>query len=122
MLIQIKRIYDQVEDSEGIRILVDRLWPRGVKKEAAKLNLWAKNLAPSNELRKWYNHDHEKWKEFRRRYFAELDSNPEGIAELHSQIDGKVVIFLFTSKELKLNNAAALKEYIETQLTRGSPP
>ena len=110
----IKRIYDKDDDSEGIRILVDRIWPRGIKKEDAKINFWAKNLAPSNELRKWYNHDHEKWNEFKRRYFAELDANPEGIAELQSYMGESLVIFLFSSKELNLNNATALKEYIET--------
>ena len=114
MIVKIKRIYDQANDSEGIRILVDRLWPRGIKKNAAEINFWAKNLAPSNELRKWYNHDHKKWNEFRRRYFAELDSNPEGIAELQNHMSGNVIIFLFSSKELKLNNATALKEYIDT--------
>lgn len=113
MLIQIKRIYDEADDSEGIRILVDRLWPRGIKKKDAKINFWAKTLAPSNELRKWYNHDHTKWNEFKRRYFAELDSGPEAVAELQSYMRGKSVIFLFSSRERNLNNAAALKEYIE---------
>ncbi len=115
MIVKIKRIYDKTDDVEGIRILVDRLWPRGIKKHDAKIDFWAKELAPSNELRKWYNHDHEKWIEFRRRYFAELDANPEGIVELQNHIDENAVIFLFSSKELKLNNANALKEYIETE-------
>lgn len=114
MIVKIKRIYDKTDDSEGMRVLVDRLWPRGIKKQDAKINFWAKNLAPSNELRKWYNHDHKRWNEFRHRYFAELDANPEGIAELQTHMGESVVIFLFSSKELKLNNATALKEYIET--------
>ncbi len=114
MIVKIKRIYDKTDDSVGIRIFVDRLWPRGIKKQDAKIDFWAKDLAPSNELRKWFNHDHEKWDEFRRRYFAELDANPERIVELQNLIGENAVIFLFSSKELKLNNASALKEYIET--------
>ena len=112
MIVKIKRIYDKTDDFEGIRILVDRLWPRGIKKQEANIDFWAKNIAPSNELRKWFNHDHKKWNEFRRRYFVELDANPEGIVELQSHMKENMAIFLFSSKELKLNNAAALKEYI----------
>lgn len=115
MFIQTKRIYDEVDRHGGVRILVDQLWPRGIRKADAKINFWAKKQAPSNELRKWFNHDPTKWNEFRRRYFAELDANPEGVAELQRQMRGTVVFFLFGSKELKLNNAAALKEYIEAQ-------
>ena len=113
MLIQTKRIYDEVDRHEGVRILVDRLWPRGIKKVDAKVSFWAKQQAPSNELRQWFNHDPAKWNEFRRRYFAELDANAEGVTELQRQMRGTVVLFLFGSKELKLNNAVALKEYIE---------
>ena len=112
MRIHIKRIYDKANRTDGTRILVDRLWPRGIRKEAAEIVFWAKDVAPSNELRRWYNHDHSKWRAFKKRYFAELEANPEGIAELKKHL-GKKVTFLFSSKELKLNNAAALKEYFE---------
>ncbi len=116
MKIQIKRIYDSIEPSDGTRILVDRLWPRGFKKETAGFVFWAKETAPSNELRKWYSHDHEKWNEFKAKYFTELDKNPESLDELRNHLKGDVVTFVFSSKEARLNNANALKEYIETHL------
>ena len=78
MHVRTKRIYDKPASSDGRRILIDRLWPRGISKEVAQIDYWAKAVAPSNELRRWYRHDPEKWPEFRDRYFAELDSNPEG--------------------------------------------
>ena len=94
-------------------MLIDRLWPRGVSKEAAKLDYWAKDAAPSNELRRWYGHDPAKWEEFRRRYFAELDANPEGVAALRAEITGATcVTILFSSREEDLNNARALREYL----------
>ncbi len=115
MRIQTKRIYVEPEPGDGTRILVDRLWPRGISKETARIAYWAKDVAPSNELRRWYRHDPENWPEFRDRYFAELDANPAGIAELREQLSDTVT-FLFSSKALDLNNAAALKEYLETRL------
>ncbi len=114
MHLRTKRIYDEPARSDGRRILIDRLWPRGVSKEAAQINFWAKAVAPSNELRQWYQHDSSKWAEFRDRYFAELDSNPEGVAELRSQLGSGVVTLLFSSKEERLNNASALREYLES--------
>jgi uncharacterized protein YeaO (DUF488 family) len=108
-----KRIYDEPSRSDGRRILVDRLWPRGVSKDAAKIDFWAKSTAVSNELRRWYQHDAAKWPKFRGRYFAELDANPEGLAELLSQLDGHTATLVFSSKEESLNNASALREYLE---------
>ncbi len=116
MKIQIKRIYEPIGDNDGQRILIDRLWPRGIKKETLALTFWAKGIAPSNELRKWYSHDPEKWNEFKAKYFAELDKNPDGLNELRKHLKGNTVTFVFSSKELKLNNAYALQEYIETRL------
>ena len=115
MLLCVKRIYEGSAASDGRRILIDRLWPRGVSKEAAKIDFWAKAVAPSNALRKWYQHDPAKWDEFRKRYFAELDSNPEGLAELRSQLGGKRVTIVFSSKEERLNNTCALVEYLESR-------
>lgn len=112
MQIRTKRIYDEPAPSDGRRILIDRLWPRGVSKEAAQIDYWAKAVAPSNELRRWYRHDPSKWVEFRDRYFAELDSNPQGVAELRSQLGAGPAILLFSSKEESLNNASALGEYL----------
>ena len=114
--IQIKRIYDKAESSDGTRILVDKLWPRGISRERANLDFWAKDLAPSTELRKRYNHDSKHWPEFRRSYFAELDSNHEALAELKTYFSGVVVTFLFSSIEMRLNNAVALKEYLDSHL------
>jgi uncharacterized protein YeaO (DUF488 family) len=114
--IKIKRIYDAAAASDGKRILVDRLWPRGMAKADAGVDYWAKDISPSNELRKWYNHDPAKWEEFRSRYFAELDANPDGVRELLQQFDARVATLLFGSKEVQLNNAVALKDYIEARM------
>jgi len=113
MTIRTKRIYDPVATSDGRRILVDRLWPRGLSKADAKVDFWARAIAPSDALRKWYQHDHDKWPEFRKRYFAELDGNPDGVAELREHLGGRTVTLLFSSRETELNNAAALREYLE---------
>jgi uncharacterized protein YeaO (DUF488 family) len=116
MSINVKRVYDQVDTKDGFRILVDRLWPRGLSKEGAKIDLWLKSVAPSNDLRKWYNHDHEKWPEFKKRYFAELDSNEESVKELVIHVRRGRVTFLYSSKETEYNNAVALKDYINSVL------
>ena len=115
MSIKIKRIYDPPSEDDGYRVLVDQLWPRGLKKENARIDRWIKEIAPTTELRKWYNHDPEKWPEFKSRYFGELDGHEEYISDFIKTIKGRNVTFLFSSKELKLNNALALKEYIETK-------
>ena len=113
MTISIKRIYDTPSAQDGYRVLVDQLWPRGLKKEDARIDSWVKEIAPTKELRKWYSHDPEKWPEFKRRYFEELDGHTELVNEFIEVIKERKVTFLFSSKELKLNNALALKEYIE---------
>ena len=113
MSIRLKRVYGQPDSGDGMRILVDRLWPRGMTKETARIDFWARSVSPSNELRRWYGHDPAKWEEFRGRYFLELEGNPEGVEELQKMILGRAVTFLFSSKEERLNNAVALKEYLE---------
>ena len=112
MPILLKRVYDAPAPSDGRRILVDRLWPRGLTKDAAQIDFWAKAVAPSNELRQWYQHDPEKWKEFRARYFRELDANPSGVQELMTNIESSTITFVFSSKETHLNNSVALMEYL----------
>lgn len=114
MTISIKRVYDDPESGEGMRILVDRLWPRGLSKDEADVDLWVKDIAPSDELRRWYQHDQEKWPEFKKRYFSELDENRESVDKLIDNIKSRKAVFLFGSKETRYNNAAALKEYIES--------
>lgn len=110
---QTKRVYEPARESDGRRILVDRLWPRGLSKAAARIDYWAKAIAPSTKLRQWYGHDPAKWKEFRRRYFAELEANPEGIDELRRELRKGAVTFLYSSREERLNNATALQEYLQ---------
>jgi uncharacterized protein YeaO (DUF488 family) len=110
-----KRIYEESTPADGQRILVDRLWPRGIAKSNARIAFWAKSVSPSNELRRWYGHDPEKWLEFRERYFEELDSNPDGVSELRSHLRSGTVTLLYSSKETRLNNASALKEYLESR-------
>lgn len=116
MAIYTKRIYENPANEDGYRVLVDQLWPRGLRKEDARIDRWVKEIAPTTELRKWYNHDPEKWTEFRRRYFEELDRRPETVSELVEIAKKRKITFLFSSKETKLNNATALKEYIENKL------
>ncbi len=116
MAIDTKRIYEKPTNEDGYRVLVDQLWPRGLKKEDARIDRWVKEIAPTTELRKWYNHDPEKWNEFRRRYFEELDRRPEMVSELVELARDRKITFLFSSKETKLNNASALKEYVENKL------
>jgi len=114
--IRLKRVYDTPEKSDGRRILVERLWPRGLTKEKAQADLWAKEIAPSTELRKWYAHDPDKWPEFKTRYAAELDANPEQVQAILEEIRKGTVTFLFASKEERFNSAVALKEYIERNI------
>lgn len=112
MRIRTKRVYEPPAKADGRRVLIDRLWPRGLSKEAAKVDFWAKAIAPSHELRRWYGHDPKKWDAFRRRYFAELDANPEGMAALRAALGRGTNTLLFGSKEAERNNAAALAEYL----------
>lgn len=113
MTIHIKRVYDPPAASDGSRILVDRLWPRGISKEKLKLDTWMKDLAPSNELRKWYSHEEAKWPEFRKRYFQELKQQADLVAELRKKARGHTVTLLYSTRELERNNAVALKDYLE---------
>lgn len=113
MKLQVKRVYDAPSPSDGQRILIDRLWPRGLSKAEAKIDLWLKEIAPSTGLRRWYDHDPDKWPEFKNRYFLELDANPDTVAELKSRAVRRRTTLLYASSEEKLNNAFALKEYLE---------
>ncbi len=114
MQVRTKRIYEDPDPADGRRILVDRLWPRGIAKSRAKIDFWARSVSPSDELRRWYGHDPEKWSGFRERYFEELDSNPAGVSELRAHLGSGTVTLLYSSKETLLNNASALKEYLES--------
>lgn len=115
MTLRTKSVRDKPARSDGKRVLVDRLWPRGLSKEKAALDFWARDISPSTTLRKWYSHDPAKWDEFRRRYFAELDDNEEGVAELRAHLGKGTTTLLFGSHEAKLNNATALIEYLKAR-------
>ena len=110
--IRIKRAYDDPGNDDGLRILIDRLWPRGITKSKLKLDAWVKHLSPSNELRKWYQHDPEKFAEFRKRYLAELKAQGEGLAELRASVKGRSVTLLTATKELELSHATVLRELL----------
>lgn len=107
-------MYDTPASGDGVRILVERLWPRGVSTAAARLDLWAKDAAPSTGLRKWFNHDPARWTEFKRRYYRELDAKPDALRDIRDHMRHGPVTFLFGSRETRLNNAVALKAYVES--------
>ena len=111
--IKVKRVYDDSSAEDGIRILVDRLWPRGLKKEAARLDDWLKEIAPSNELRKWFGHDPDRWEEFKARYFHELERQNEAINKIREKASSSTVTLLFAARDETYNNAVALREYLE---------
>ena len=110
-----KRVYEPASDDDGKRILIDRLWPRGLSREKARIDYWAKDAAPSDALRKWYRHDPEKWGRFRERYFAELDARPEAVDALRAELAPGRNSIVFGSRERDLNNARALVEYLEAR-------
>lgn len=111
-MIKIKRVYKKPEVEDGIRILVDRLWPRGLTKEKASIDLWLKDIAPTTELRKWFNHDPDKWNEFKKRYLAELSENRKSVAILKEQLTNGDVTLIFGAKDEEHNEALVLKELI----------
>lgn len=115
MSIQVKRVYEAPATSDGQRILVDRLWPRGLTKEKAQVAHWLKAISPSNELRKWYGHDPAKWPEFQQRYAAELSQEPEAVELLQTLARQDTVTLVYSSQERELNNAMALKIYLEAR-------
>ena len=118
-MIEIKRIYDfnsaeRMKKDNSLKILVDRLWPRGISKEKANINLWAKDIVPSTELRKWFNHDENKFNEFKERYFEELNSNDYAI-KFKREYKNKDIVLLYSAKDNIHNNAVVLKEWLEKQ-------
>lgn len=110
-MIKLKRAYEPSEPSDGKRILVERLWPRGVSKEKAKLDLWAKDVAPSNDLREWYSHDVNKWPEFKKRYLAELKANP-AVGDLKKELRGTVTL-IYATADTAHSGALILQEFLE---------
>lgn len=113
-MIQCKRIYDEASPDDGMRVLVDRLWPRGISKDRANLDRWMKEIAPSDALRKWFDHDPDKWKTFCRRYHAELDEKDETVHLLREAADEGTLTLVYAARDRTHNNAVALKQYLES--------
>lgn len=120
MDIRVKRVYEAPSPEDGVRVLVDRLWPRGLSKEKAGVDLWLKEVAPSTELRKWFGHAPEKWDEFQQRYRQELRQHPEALARLLALLDQGRVTLLFGAKETHFNDAVALRAFALSHRKRGT--
>lgn len=115
-MLKIKRVYEKAESSDGVRFLVERLWPRGIKKEALKMKAWLKDAAPSTDLRNWFGHDPLKWGEFQKRYQAELKAKPEAWAPILQAAKQGDVTLLYSAHDTGHNNAFALKKFLEKKL------
>jgi len=116
-VIRVKRIYDAAADEDGMRILVDRIWPRGVSRATARIDQWSKEAAPSHELRRWFSHEPERWTEFKRRYFSELGRTPDAWAPLIQECRKGTVTLLYAASDRSQNNAVALCEYLSANLS-----
>jgi len=114
----LKRAYEKAGQEDGARFLVERLWPRGVRKTELHVDAWLKDVAPTDALRRWFGHDPAKWEEFRKRYFAELDSHPEVLDAIRSAAHRGRVTLVYSAHDTEHNNAVALKEYLETRTGR----
>lgn len=113
MKIRTKRVHDPPAESDGVRVLVDRLWPRGLSREAVACDAWVRDIAPSTELRRWFAHDPVRWRDFRSRYRAELDARPDSIAELANLAGAGDLTLLYAARDRDHNQATVLREYLE---------
>jgi uncharacterized protein YeaO (DUF488 family) len=120
-MLKLKRAYDPAARDDGTRILVERLWPRGLSKEKLRVDAWPKDVGPTTTLRKWFSHDPEKWPEFRARYFRELDSRPESWESILSAAKRRRVTLVYSSHDELHNNAVALRDYLNAKLRRARP-
>jgi uncharacterized protein YeaO (DUF488 family) len=118
MNIKIKRVYDDPAEEDGVRILVDRLWPRGLAKEKARIDIWLKDIAPSTELRKWFDHDPAKWNEFRQRYEEELRKDDKPALILKEHLKKGVVTLVYGAKDEDHNNAVVIKEFMSLEMMK----
>ena|SRR5690348_483762 len=112
-MLRLKRVYEPPSRSDGRRYLVERLWPRGLRKQALALEAWLKEVGPSDRLRKWFGHDPAKWQRFKEKYFQELDARPDAWEPIRKSARGRTVTLLFSSHDQQHNNAVALKQYLE---------
>ena len=110
--ITVKRVYDPIDEDDGVRVLVDRVWPRGMSKQDLRADQWLRDVAPSDSLRKWFNHDPAKWEEFKRRYVAELEGKPAVVRGLLDVANEKGLVLLFSARDLRFNQAVALQGYL----------
>lgn len=117
-MVKLKRVYEPVSKDDGVRVLVERLWPRGCSKAKLRLDAWLKEVGPTTELRQWFSHDPQKWPQFRRRYFRELDSRPESWRPILSAASRGTVTLVYSSHDEEHNNAVALKEYLQAKKRR----
>jgi uncharacterized protein YeaO (DUF488 family) len=118
MMLKLKRAYEPESRSDGTRLLVERLWPRGLSKAALRIDGWLKDAGPSTELRQWFNHDPDKWPAFRARYFRELDSRPEAWRPIVTAARGGAVTLVYSSRDTEHNNAVALKDYLRPKIRK----
>lgn len=112
-MIRVKRVYDPPEQADGCRILVDRIWPRGLSRQRAAVDLWLREVAPSDALRKWYAHEPARWPEFKRRYHRELEDRPAALEKIRWRAREGTVTLLFAASDRERNNAVALAEFLE---------
>lgn len=121
-MIQLKRVYDPASSADGTRLLIERLWPRGMKKSSLRFDAWLKEVGPSTKLRRWFSHDPKKWDVFRRRYFSELSQNAKAWAPILKAARRGRVTLLFSSHDTEHNNALALKEFLDAKISsKGAP-
>jgi uncharacterized protein YeaO (DUF488 family) len=119
-MIQLKRVYEPHAATDGTRILIERLWPRGIAKVALEMDAWLKDAAPSTELRRWFNHDPERWAEFKRRYHSELKAHPEAWAPLITKARRGRVTLLYSAHDAEHNNAVVLRDFLNAKLKKGA--
>jgi len=119
-MVKTKRVYERAASTDGARFLVDRVWPRGVRKTSLHIEAWLKDVAPSDALRHWFGHDPKKWDEFRRRYFRELEANPDAVKPLLDAMRQGAITLVYGAHDTEHNNAVALKSYLESPRKRAS--
>jgi len=116
-LVTIKRAYEPADDHDGFRVLVDRIWPRGMSKSSLKIDLWLKEIAPSTQLRKWFNHDSMKWEVFQRRYLAELQQAGDQLGYLRKQLSNGPLTLIYSAKDKEHNQAVVLRDLLQERIT-----
>ena len=118
MKIKLKRVYDSASKEDGMRVLVERLWPRGIKKSNLVMDAWLKDVAPSTNLRKWFSHDLAKWEQFQQKYATELDKNTKALAPIIHKLTHETITLLYSSKDCEHNSAVCLKNYLENKFIK----